>query len=156
MSKSLFLLLVVALIEANGQKPILPGFYGVGYDIIRGNPLTNDYDPGFRSQLFEFTFNQNRETEDTLYKVPDYVTARTKNLCSRRATSNEYASTADYQKQLRNLVQVSSEYDGLVVKASFSVSTEYKKMDHSTRLENSVVIESQADCRAYEVEVSIK
>jgi hypothetical protein len=36
----------------------MPAYFGRGYDIISGNPLSNDgVDPGFRNPIFTYTYN---------------------------------------------------------------------------------------------------
>jgi hypothetical protein len=49
----------------------VPEYLGMGYDILRGNPLTNKVDEGFKSPIFKFTYQQAKKTDDGKYDVPD-------------------------------------------------------------------------------------
>ena len=61
-----------------------------GYDIIKGNPVAADYDPGYTSQIFEVTYTQNRSYG--AYAEPDNTTVRQQTGCSISGTYTSIAS----------------------------------------------------------------
>lgn len=128
--------------------PKLSTYVGIGYDIFRGNPKEEDTnDKGFRSQIFEFTFNKNVLTNDGLYKIPDSSIVVNRQSCLFLKTSTQYSSTIDYQK---DSVVVNGGFNSLALQASFSASTKYTSMQNTLEKDDSVVIESGARCEVYE------
>ena len=66
------------IIRESDEDRFLPAYIGSGYDIIKGNPDSEDsFDPGFRSKVFRTeVFTQGRTTQDGKYKVPDNIDPR--------------------------------------------------------------------------------
>lgn len=63
--------------------PRIPLYIGKGYDILLGNPLSSeDVDPGFRHEVFDFTFSKGETTEDGKYLLPDGISHRKTTACS--------------------------------------------------------------------------
>lgn len=75
--KKLFLLLSIILLTQTfkfeiDQEPLyiekskvgakIPGFIGLGYHALKGNPYTNKVDEGFRSPVFTFSYDKGLTT----------------------------------------------------------------------------------------------
>lgn len=112
--------------------PKLPLYIGEGYNIFKGNPLTNTIDPGFTMPIFAFTYGKGEKTEDGTFRIPDYTLSRQLSSCSYEAQINSFKGGHEYQQQLKKIVQVEGGYRGLVGKASFSLSTNFQKIESST------------------------
>jgi hypothetical protein len=55
---ALILLPILFLIStASSTKLTNIDYIGLGYDVFRGNPHTNLYDPGFKQSVMELTYN---------------------------------------------------------------------------------------------------
>lgn len=51
------------VISINCQKPRLPVYVGIGYDILQGNPFESDgVDPGFKHAIFVNSYDKNQMT----------------------------------------------------------------------------------------------
>jgi len=60
----IFILLLLVAVPTYLQvddTPKLPIYVGRSYDLLTGNPLSDQVDPGFMHSIFEFTYN-NKET----------------------------------------------------------------------------------------------
>ena len=57
-----FFLLILFILQGHGQIPKLPMYIGRSYDLINGNPLDSQVDPGFEHSIFDFTYNDNETT----------------------------------------------------------------------------------------------
>ena len=84
----LFLLTLISL--CLGQKPKLPMYVGVSYNILYGNPMTDHIDPGFQHQIFDFTYDKQELSDDRRYLVPDQVTERQATYCEFASTSANF------------------------------------------------------------------
>src|SRR5690348_13515300 len=63
--------------------PWLPEYYGKGYNIFKGNPLSNLVDHGFTSnRLFELTYDEDRATDDGKFYYPNEVSITSLTSCS--------------------------------------------------------------------------
>ena len=62
----LFVIGQATWIQKNKKKddlPKLPMYIGLGYNILKGNPLhSGSIDPGFTHKLFDFSYNQKQVT----------------------------------------------------------------------------------------------
>ncbi len=100
---------------------------GSGYDILKGNPDNEDsFDPGFRSRIFTYTYNDGDKPQDGKYLVPDDIDSRLTQTCSLSATTTRFQGTKSYQKSLQTKVDVAGGYDGAITKAAFSASLSYE------------------------------
>lgn len=43
--------------EVEDPTPKLPVYLAVGYNLLKGNPLSNTVDTGFSSPIYKFTYN---------------------------------------------------------------------------------------------------
>jgi hypothetical protein len=47
-------------------------FVGAGYNILTGNPMNSKtVDPGIRKEIYDFTYTQQKRTQDDLHEIPD-------------------------------------------------------------------------------------
>ena len=103
----------------------IPSYLGKGYHLIKGNPLSDKIDTGFRTEIFEFTFSKNLTTDDGKYLIPDHTHSSVSVACSLDAKSTKYSGTQEYQQSLTNTVSVDSRVSIAFVKASFSLSSTF-------------------------------
>jgi hypothetical protein len=76
-------LVVLSTAEPVVNVPRLPLYIGKGYDILVGNPLSEEgVDPGFQHEIFEFAYTKNETTEDGKFLVPDGISHRKTTACS--------------------------------------------------------------------------
>lgn len=77
------------------------GYLFRGYSILEGNPLDPTvFDPGFKSKIFQATYEQNKRTDDQRYKIPDNVDILAKEACSSSFSSETVMTESDYQRSL--------------------------------------------------------
>lgn len=116
--------LILPFAEFCGPQNItrLPVFVGRGYDLLRGNPLSDTVDPGFTHSIFDNTYLSSTVTEDGKYLVPDGVTHKKVSSCSFSSTVKIFRGTKSYQEDLKTKVRIGAGYNGLV-QAAFSAST---------------------------------
>lgn len=53
----IFILVGLVLTQTVEDPPKMPIFVGRAYDLLKGNPLNSDIDPGFANPIFSFTYN---------------------------------------------------------------------------------------------------
>lgn len=146
------ILAAVVLVGAVAE-PILPLFIGRGYDLLRGNPSADSIDPGFRSEVMKYTFDEGKTTQDGKYSIPDQSSVYDSTSCSLDAVSKEFTGMTNYQKILDTRVSVGFDYDGAIVKAAFSISTEYKTTYNKTVNDHTIFTSASAKCEVYELEI---
>lgn len=88
-----YFLLVLFILNSYGEIPKLPIYVGRSYDLINGNPLDDQVDPGFEHSIFEFTYNNNETTEDGKYLIPDGVSHRKVTSCTFSTDIQTYRGT---------------------------------------------------------------
>ena len=92
-----FLFLLAALVCLGVNDPHrLPLYVGRSYDLLTGNPLSDQVDPGFEHSIFEFSYNSKATTEDGKYLVPDGVSHRKVSSCSFSTDVRTYRGTQSY------------------------------------------------------------
>ena len=146
------LILAILAASALGQTT-LPIYIGRGYDLLKGNPSADYVDPGFREETMKYTFDKGKTTQDGKYVIPDQSTVYDRTSCSLDAVSREFTGMTSYQKILDTRVSVGADYDGAIVKASFSISTEYKTTYNKTVHDHTVFTSASAQCEVYELEI---
>ena len=60
----------------------IPSYLGKGYHLIQGNPFTDRIDPGFKNEIFEFTYTKGLVTDDGKYSIPDFTHSAASLACS--------------------------------------------------------------------------
>jgi hypothetical protein len=80
--------------------PKLPVYLGIGYNLLKGNPLDNRVDEGFANPIYKVAYTQNQTTTDNKYIVPDNMTHRIVSSCSFNSDVKEYRGTQSYKKSI--------------------------------------------------------
>lgn len=62
-------------IEAPSVVPKFPNIncLSYGYDIFQGNPLSGGSDPGWKSNIIQFSYLNDEFSSDDKYKIPDSI-----------------------------------------------------------------------------------
>ena len=105
------LLNVVAIFMASGcDAEMFPNvrFLGMGYNVIKGNPDNSVIDPGFTTDVIDFSWEQGNTTSDERYEVPDYVQALQTKSCSFQSEVSTVTGAQSYQNSLSEDVSVDS------------------------------------------------
>jgi hypothetical protein len=103
MSKAM---IATALAEVGpvGAHKVPPGFafLGYGYDILLGNPMdTSGFgDPGWKTNIYKFSYNDAKMTTDGKWNVPDKCSAQPVHACSTNVTHKYFNNSDDYRKDL--------------------------------------------------------
>jgi hypothetical protein len=121
----LILCLLAVLSFAVAEPQRLPLYVGRSYDLLSGNPLSDQVDPGFEHSIFEFSYNEKDTTEDGKYLVPDGVSHRKVSSCTFSTDIRTYRGTQSYQEALKTKATISGGYKGALVEAAFSSSASY-------------------------------
>ena len=150
-AKVLLLLMIVCMTHSASDKdeelpPQLPLYMGRSYNLLEGNPLTDTVDPGFRHDIFGWTFNKKITTEDGKYLIPDGVDHRKVSSCSFDTSTSTYRGTTQYQNDLNTKADAKGGYKGLLFKASFSSSFSYQNMQNNTMESNKSITHATAEC----------
>ena len=157
--KILPLLTLAASAEAaNGtaQPPTMRniGYLGAGYNVFQGNPHSSDLaggDPGFgKNQIFSLTYNQGLTTSDQRWSIPDGTTVRSVAGCTYSSTASIVKGAQSYSNSLSQDVSVSGSGWG----ASFSVSTDYQRVEQSSSQYTRSNVENSAKCSVYSAQLT--
>lgn len=97
--KALLILVSIALVFTIeiGDPPKLPMFVGRSYDLLKGNPLSNEIDPGFLSPVFAYTYNNGETTSDGRYLIPDGISHHKVSSCAFSTEIKTYRGSKSYQ-----------------------------------------------------------
>jgi len=148
------------------HNPNAQGFNNIGnlfdgYNILLGNPLPFQpdlLDPGFTNQIFQNTKNQDRQTMDHRFMVPDDVDAENcENSCSLSMTAQVLRTDANYHNTLKDSVQWDTSVGASVkfapfsagFSAAFSGSDDYQTINKGFTQEQSQYVMSTATCCSY-------
>jgi hypothetical protein len=137
------------LVSLSSCIPRLPLHVGKGYDLFSGNPFTNKLDPGFRSQIFSFTYKSQQQTDDDSYLIPDDIESTTESSCAFDSNTQEITGAQSYQESLKEAVSVEGGYDNGIAAASFTASVAYKSTQEMTTSQNRIVYFSTGTCEQY-------
>lgn len=141
------LIALLALVSLAVNEPQrLPLYVGRSYDLLTGNPLSDQVDPGFDHSIFEFSYNNKATTEDGKYLVPDGVSHRKVSSCSFSTDVRTYRGTQSYQEDLKTKATISGGYKGALVEAAFSASSSYEAMRKQTIEANMSYTHATAEC----------
>ena len=105
--------------------PKMPVYLGIGYNLLKGNPLDDHVDEGFAHPIYKVTYHKNQTTTDNRYIVPDNITHRVVSSCSFATAITEHRGTMSYQKSLMNSINVHAGMSLGLFEASFSFSRSY-------------------------------
>ncbi|XP_052705816.1 uncharacterized protein LOC128181455 [Crassostrea angulata] len=104
------------------------GYIGRGYDLFKGNPLTDDgvVDQGFRLPIIELPYTH-KFTADGNYRIPDNVDVISESSAKFGSSLHTVQSESDYKKMLSVDASVNAHGGGWGGSASFSASASYQK-----------------------------
>lgn len=154
-TKILLCFLALTLLHVSCDPPKLPLYAGRSYDLLTGNPLSNQVDPGFMHSIFDFTYNKKVTTEDGKYLIPDGVSHRKVSSCTFSTDVRTYRGTQSYSEELTTKATVSGGYNGPIISAAFSASTTYDHVSKETLISNMSITHATAECEAYELSIDI-
>lgn len=133
-----------------------PGFsfLGAGYDLLEGNPLATDGlgDPGYRRNLFRWTYDEALTTTDGQYRIADKTESRTFSVCSNEMSEQVYNSAYSYQK----LISTSFDIDvniGIPGGSSvdFSFGIDVRNTRNHTDTKEEIYAHVSATCTRYQL-----
>ena len=80
-------------------------FLGVGYNLLQGNPdgeldATSDSGILLHRRILEYSYDEEKLTDDDLYYVPDEVAVSIRDSCSSVTSTSAFYSPASYQQKL--------------------------------------------------------
>ncbi|XP_061194766.1 uncharacterized protein LOC133202919 [Saccostrea echinata] len=104
------------------------GYIGRGYDLFKGNPLSNDgvVDQGFRLPVIDLPYS-NKFTADGHFRIPDNVDVIAESSAKFGSSLYKVQSESDYKSMLSVDASVNAHGEGWGVSASFSASASYQK-----------------------------
>ena len=123
----------------------------VGYDIVRGYPLTTARDPGFKKAIFKADYVNGKSNGDCRYLVPKGVKALQDVSCDVSFKSDTVRNTAEFHKSLATSASVEGGGFGF----SFSASASYQKATSEMSSGEYVYIISKAQCTSYFSEIDL-
>lgn len=118
--------------------------------MFKGNPHADGIDPGFVSnQIFDYTYFEERRTDDLRYLIPDQLDFKNSLECSLAYSSDTIASESDIFKSLS--VDVSLGIQGAYGPAdmAFKASVSYNSMSREISNNKKVFVTSTAKCVVY-------
>lgn len=84
---------------------------GFGYNVFKGNPSSmTGADPGFQSQIFDKTYNQNLSTSSG-FKIPDYYELIEFKPNNYVLYQKEYLNMHQYLNELKNQAKIEKNID---------------------------------------------
>ncbi len=130
------LVLIVLLLVAPWQIwaqgcsniPKIPSNLGKGYDIVFGNPSSNNVDPGFKFDVVAFDFKDGATTDDKKFLVPDGIVFQKSPPSTYNSAVGEFRGTQSYQNDLKLNAIIGGDYDGDATKQAFRASIAFKNM----------------------------
>lgn len=125
----LIIFAVLVAVALSQQKPLDIEYLSMGYNIYKGNPLSNTTDPGFiNTYIFDLLYTQNMTTPDGTYFMPNNVTVASNASCVINSASTAISGMNSYESSLKTFVSVSA---GCPF-GSFSASASYQSMSAET------------------------
>jgi len=149
---------------ATGGPVETPGFafLGSGYDLLSGNPLSTSGlgDPGFRYDIFDWTYTQNLMTTDGKYRVADMTHSRTFDDCSSKMHTKQYNSAYSYKHMINtafsanlNIGDIGGKNSGNNVDLNFGIDVRNTKNHTDNR--SRIYSHSSAVCTRYQLEMNM-
>lgn len=144
-----------------GDQPPGIDYVGAGYDLVFGNPdgseaASSVTDPGFRTHLIKFTWDDNLNTCSGLssnWTCPKELTIMPQTSCMQQSSSSMIASTKSFQEVLQKDAKVTASvkgsYGGFSASASFSGSKAMSTMKNKIQNEKVTTFQSKAVCVEY-------
>ncbi|CAC5417204.1 unnamed protein product [Mytilus coruscus] len=131
------------------------GYIGRGYDIYKGNPLSDDgeVDQGFRLPVIDLPFSS-RFTSDGEYRIPDNVDVIPEASASFGSSYHQLKTETDYQSMLQVDVSVQASASGFGYSGSFSASTSYKRSVKEVTKEEATTVDIVGRANVYKARLS--
>ena len=117
----------------------------LGYNVLKGFPLSVGHDPGFTLPIFAADYRAGRQTADCRYSVPKGIILIPDVSCITSFTSEVVETKYAFSKSLA----VSASVSGGGWGAHFSASAGYKESSSVVSTGESVFILSRASCNYY-------
>ena len=78
------------------------GYLASGYNIFKGNPLSEDkFDPGFsKNTIFDFEYNKKDTSEDERFLIPDFIDVSKDDACLLSYDSNTIKGETSLTKSI--------------------------------------------------------
>jgi len=141
------------------QLPDFPNidYFFVGYDIVKGSPLSNFADPGFRTPIWNMTFGQNK-TFDQKFRVPDNTNVLPQSACTYTGLSSSLGTGYNYQQNLQLSGSISFPDNSIPYISSLIQSLSTGSPDFSSKYShsgytNNVYISTTIQCITYNVQL---
>jgi len=151
---------IFGLALSQGPMSDTPGFsfLGAGYDLLVGNPLstTGLGDPGYRINIFDWSFSEGLKTSDNKYKVADKTRTRTFDDCSTTMHEKMYNSAYSY-KHLINVgfnIGLNLGFNtsaGASANVNFEFGVDVKKVRNHTNDRSRIYAHADAVCTRYQL-----
>ena len=130
----------------------IPVKIGRGYDILKGNPLSDGEDPGVKSaQIIKLNFDNSKSTSDGKFLIPDEIDGIQQSQCSNDDTLSEIDSMKEYSQKLSEKIKASGSYGGGLFSVSFSSSVDYEKIQNSVMNEKKTIVTNSTECIFYKL-----
>lgn len=131
------------------------GYLAKGYNLLKGNPYssTPGVDPGFVDRagglIWDLAYEQNKETADGRFQVPDDTIIEHNEGCSLSMTTTTSSNTKDLEETFKVKVGVDVDVTSGVYNGKFSANTEVSGFTKQNSKEMTTDITSNADCVVY-------
>lgn len=131
-------------------KMINIDYLAKGYNIYKGNPLSDKDDPGFTLPIFKFTYNGDK-TADGRYEIPKGINIDKHDSCDSTIKAEEITTEANYHKKL----EIYASQEGSGFGASLSFNQNYQTIKDEKIKEHYIHIVSSASCSVYKGKINI-
>jgi len=153
-------LVLATLGLSQGPQSDTPGFafLGAGYDLLSGNPLstTGLGDPGFRINVFDWSFKQGLTTSDGKYKIADQTRSRPFKTCKSTMHSKTYNSAYTYKHMINVGFNIGANIGfkgpkGASDNVNFEFGIDVRKTRNHTNDRSRIYAQASAVCTAYQL-----
>lgn len=118
----------------------------MGYNIYKGDPLSNSGDPGFSTTpIFQLKYSQEKKTADKRFKIPDNTSILPQESCKLDFTSEEINGETSLTKSFEQDVSVEGGFGG----ASFKASVSFKTKSQEINTKKYIYVNAKATCSMY-------
>lgn len=134
------------------------GFFGYGYDVVKGSSFSNTRDTGFIRPIFLITYTQNRSWNS--WSVPDDASASTLTSC---LVSGQYvlsSSGFDYQRNLQESGALTFDLSSIPLIGPLLQNVATGSEDFSSKFDTTgdseyVYVGTYATCEAYQITLDV-
>lgn len=132
----------------------------MGYDILKGFPLTPGHDPGLTQPIFAADYSDSLQSTDCLWRIPSGYLVLPDVSCTKSFSSEVIKTSQEYQSALSKSASVGFGVKGILVGdvsgswgSLFSASESYTQSLSRLVSGESVLILSRANCDYYHVKL---